>query len=175
MREALKQPNHSTPAAGGQAHKLHRGPDETKAKPMVETLGATILVGGDAHIARVASERDRRARQRGAQTATSCVRLGMSTSSRSSRPVPTPLGLVRYLREHDFRVLEVNQPHPHTSSARQERPDRRRDGRPPRIGRQGHDDPQVDHGDSSNRSGCCVSRATVPSRLAAPRWFSSPS
>jgi transposase len=51
-------------------------------------------------------------------------------------------GLVRYLREHDIRVLEVNQP-----PARQERPDRRRDGRPPRTRRQGDHDPQADRRD----------------------------
>src|SRR4051812_29429208 len=46
-------------------------------------------------------------------------------------------GLVRYLRTDGLEVLEVNQPHPHTRRRRgKSDPNRRRTGRPPRVGRQ---------------------------------------
>ena len=47
-----------------------------------------------------------------------------------------------------FAVVEVNQPHAHTRRRRrQERPDRRRDGRPAVAGRQGDRGPQADRRD----------------------------
>ena len=50
-------------------------------------------------------------------------------------------------REHDIAVVEVNQPHAHTRRRRrQERPDRRRDGRPHVPGRQGDGDSEAHRG-----------------------------
>ena len=82
-------------------------------------------------------------------------------------------GLVRYLREHGIGVLEVNQAHAHT---------RRRRGKSDPIDAElaarlalagkATTIPKQTRG-SSNRSGCCASRATAPSRPAAPRWCSS--
>ena len=78
-------------------------------------------------------------------------------------------GLVRHLRAEGLEVLEVNQPHPHT---------RRRRGKSDPIDAElaaRHvlaGTPAVvakDTTGSSRRSASCGSRATAPSRRAAPR------
>jgi hypothetical protein len=48
---------------------------------------------------------------------TGCPASGRSTWSRSSQPAPMPPGW-RYLREHEIRVVAVNQPHAHTRRRR---------------------------------------------------------
>lgn len=54
--------------------------------------------------------------------------------------------LTRYLVAEDVRVLEVNQPHPHTRrQAREDRRDRRGDGRPSRPQRREHRHAETDH------------------------------
>ena len=77
-------------------------------------------------------------------------------------------GLVRYLRADGRRGARGQPAAPaHAPAARQERPDRRRDGRPPRAGRAtGPWSPKRHRAGSSRRSASCGSRATARSRRA---------
>jgi len=82
-------------------------------------------------------------------------------------------GLVRYLREHDIRVLEVNQPHAHTR-CRRGKSDPIDAEMAARLALAGKattipSRPLA----SSNRFGCCASRVTARSKPAAPRCCSS--